>query len=356
MPSKQISPRGFTVIELLVAVGVTALLVSLMLTIVVNVMSGWNRSSGVLTTGNQARLAMDQISKDLQSAIIKRDGNVWLMATVQESGPSVTVAGVGTAQWSNVKPKTVAADASDSSGSIYLPPLPTSATPPPSLEDYRFGQGGLWLRMITSVSDNGGAGSLARISAPRAVSYQIVRTPLVSNGAEKRYFLFRSEVASDQTFTAGYNLAANIYNSVASGSLPGTVRHPDISNVIANNVIDFGVRVWVRGASGLEAIYPDTGDISFASAGADATPTPAQLADPSFVPVQLKDPGTGQVIPDNKRAYPEVIEVFMRILSEEGATQIDNLEKGLISGNWWDIAMANSEVYTRRIEIKAKSL
>jgi prepilin-type N-terminal cleavage/methylation domain-containing protein len=37
---KSSGPKGFTLIELMVAIGVTALLVSLMLTITINVMGG----------------------------------------------------------------------------------------------------------------------------------------------------------------------------------------------------------------------------------------------------------------------------------------------------------------------------
>jgi len=75
--------RAFTIIELLVAIGVTAILVTLMVTITINVLNAWNRSSGSLTAGNQARLVLDQISQDLQGVIIRRDLNVWLVATVQ---------------------------------------------------------------------------------------------------------------------------------------------------------------------------------------------------------------------------------------------------------------------------------
>ncbi len=173
---KRPGQKAFTIIELLVAVGVTALMVSLMLTIVVNVLGGWNRSSGSLTSGNQARLVLDQIGRDLQSAIIKRDGNGWVVATIQENQSNNGSAGVIGANWSPTNPKPSLAGSNDPSNlttSLVVPALVAPSTVP-IIEDYRFGQGGVWLRFFTTSPDTN-SGALHRISAPRAVAYQIVR-------------------------------------------------------------------------------------------------------------------------------------------------------------------------------------
>lgn len=347
---------GFTIIELLVAVGVTALLVSLMLTIVVNVMGGWNRSSGTLTSGNQARLVLDQISRDLQSAILKRDGNVWLAATIQQSQPTDggDAGMTGDASWpANAKPSGNAANETASTGSYYVP----SGTDP-RLEDYRFGQAGMWLRFISSVADTNA--SLDRLSAPRAVSYQIVRLPVVEGSSEVRYQLFRSEVGPRETFEEGYNLFSSVYNSTAapaSLTAAGIVRRPELlanperQYIIANNVVDFGVRVWARNAStnNLEIAFPVSGSAKKGFAATSNTtlvPTPA--------------PASGALAAaDIEYGFPEVIDVFVRVLTDEGISQIALLEdapSGYVApGTWWEIALANSRVYTRRIEIKAKS-
>ncbi|MET0262012.1 MAG: hypothetical protein ABW223_03890, partial [Rariglobus sp.] len=58
--------------------------------------------------------------------------------------------------------------------------------------------------------------------------------------------------------------------------------------------------------------------------------------------------------------FPDSVEVFVRILSAEGAQQLalfENPPTGYTpSGTWWDIVQANSRVYTRRVDLKAKGL
>lgn len=361
--------RAFTVIELLVAVGVTALLVSLMLTIVVNVMSGWNRSSGSLSAGNQARLVLDQVARDLQSAIIKRDGNGWLVATVQQNQTGVGLSGVSDAAWVSTKPSTTGTDPTITNASFLVP-----AGANPAIDDYRFGQGGVWLRFFSSVAganalDSSNTPMMQTLSAPRAVAYQIVRLPVVPGSAEVRYQLFRSEVrpghrepvlAARSTFAVGYDLldAGSLYNNpnnnndrgsknfgvliensggvtVDQGGEPGSIRRPDRNQLIANNVIDFGVRLWTRNASNQLVISFPT---STTNVGFAATSNPA-------APISGYNYG-----------FPEVAEVMVRVLTDEGVLLISNLEAGLIAGDWWEIALANSRVYSRRVEIKGRSL
>jgi hypothetical protein len=64
-----------------------------------------------------------------------------------------------------------------------------------------------------------------------------------------------------------------------------------------------------------------------------------------------------------------VIDVMLRVLTDEGAAQIANVEKNQTpalvvpikyNGNaqawWWGVATENSRVFTRRIVLNAKSL
>lgn len=305
--------RGFTIIELLVAVGVTALLVSLMLTIVVNVMGGWNRSSGTLTSGNQARTVLDILSRDLQSAIFKRDDNVWMAATFQTSGAGF--------EW-----------ASSGKPAVITIPTPTGSNPVPSLEDsYRFGQAGAWLRFFATIP---GSNSGTDISAPRAIAYQIVRRSVSSGSAEQSYFLQRSEETPADTFTKGYNLFSNVYY----GASP--LRAPTDDTVIANNVVDFGVRCFKRNTTtgNMDMIFPlSNSALCFAATSSTKT-------------------GSGPNEASPVSNFPDVVEVFVRVLTDEGAQQIANLEAGRITGDWWTIVNANSRVYSRRVDIKSTSL
>lgn len=306
--------RGVTLIELLVAVGVTALLVGLMLGIVINITKGWNRSAGSLESGNQARLVLDQITSDLQAAILRRDGNVWMAATVQTAGNADWTAGTG-------------------ANTLVIP-----TAVPPKLENYRFGPYGVWFRFFSTVPGTNVANDLTTLSAPRAVAYQIVRLPVVAGSTEIRYQLFRSEVTPDVTFRVGYNLLDAKYVSTDDGGSL-TVRQPSRANLIGNNVVDFGVRIY----EGATIKFP---------LGATPPPYAATSATVTSVPA-LAGYTTG---------VPDSVEVFVRILSNEGAQQLalfQNPPSGYTAPagtTWWDIVEANSRVYTRRVDLKAKGL
>lgn len=305
-PSRSIR-AAFTIVELLVAVAVTAVLVTFMVTVTSNVLSAWNRSSGVLSAGNQARTIMDQISQDLEGAIIRRGSDVMFAATIQADAPS------GLGSWSGVtKPQ--------ADSLAVLPPAPGVER---ALVEHRFGQAGVWLRFFTTPSDNtpdpvSGQVPLSNISAPRAVAYQMQRVDM--GGGQYSYLLYRSEVDPEQVFSLGYDLATSYTG--------GVIRNPSRQWIIGNDVIDFGIRLYERTASGgLTQIFP--------------------VKDEAIV---------GDFAASTTNGYPAVAEVFLRILSPEGVRQLAALEAGSITGDWWTIAEQNSQVYTRRIEIKSKGL
>jgi hypothetical protein len=60
--------------------------------------------------------------------------------------------------------------------------------------------------------------------------------------------------------------------------------------------------------------------------------------------------------------FPDEAEVFLRVLTAEGARQVALIENPPVNssaptaGNWWDVAVANSQVFTRRITFAARPL
>ena len=84
MQRKNLPKSGFTVLELLVAVSVTALLAGMLLNITSQVVSTQTQASGDLETNQVAQFILDRIQEDLHCAVYKNDGNVWMAATILE--------------------------------------------------------------------------------------------------------------------------------------------------------------------------------------------------------------------------------------------------------------------------------
>jgi type II secretory pathway pseudopilin PulG len=473
--------QAFTLIEIIVAIGVTVLMASFILAISNNVLRQWGRIAGRLNAEEQGVVALEQMAADLGSAVIKRDGRVWLAATIQPDqtgfGDSRGVSDIAEitgntgrtltySRWSalgkgTMKPFGLTSPYTpNSKGSSlvipsYLPPttatqvLTTSTninqpSGQPDLLSYRFGQAGVWLRMFVPTPDDNNGQPNDASGIYRAVSYQIVRMRQSATSQSYRYYLFRSVVrpfapsvaqgaarvqagANMQirsTFGAGYDFfrvfqrtdlypagthSANIsiYNNpnATGGLLPedaGNIRQPNISQVIANNVIDFGVRIWGRttDTSGrpmdvmlfpASRSYNSNPNLGFAASTEDGftrRDESGQLI-PAIQPSQsngtsytgwnsttammtyafaYNPTGTPGPPPVNtgRPCTPVYADILLRILDDEGARKIEALENDTSSGaaaqampagislageNWWRIAEEHSRVLTRRVQL-----
>ena len=65
---------GFTLLELLVAVSVTALLAAMLLNITSQVVTTQTEASGDLETNQAAQFILDRVQEDLQCAVYRNDG------------------------------------------------------------------------------------------------------------------------------------------------------------------------------------------------------------------------------------------------------------------------------------------
>jgi prepilin-type N-terminal cleavage/methylation domain-containing protein len=359
--------RAFTLIELLVAAAITAVMAGFVATIVSNVGSLWSQTSGRLSTGAQARFILDQLSLDLSSARFQDDGNVWLAANFVNASSNSGL-WVNALTVNNQKPNNTTSFIVGSA----------------SIADDRFGLAGVWLRFFSTSRGSNTAATPTTISAPVAVGYQIIRrfTAVTATNQNTGYFLHRAEVRPAATtgtaarpgvLESGYNITAAAYTtstvSTNNGStagdprsiqVPGTARGFD--SVIAENVIDLGFRAYVRDATqpgGLRLIFPVGPDGTSKTA---TTATRLQSKAPSNTPA-------GVLASTNTQPFPDVIDVMVRILTDEGARLIAAYEANppspaataLPTGvnaqqYWWQVALAHSQVYTRRIVITAQPL
>ncbi len=349
-----------------------------MIGITSNVMESWNRSRGSLASRNQAKLALDQLENDLEGLLLRKDGNVWFVVSITRQQPSVGGdAGISDANYTNRQSKPGGA-----AQSLRLNPSANSLVPP--IEELRFGHIGVWLRFFSIEADSNVR--IADLSGPRAISYQIARVPDRSglSGAtaafDRRYFLYRStaraaplnstNAPAPSTFGRGYNLLdTTAYRiagiTAATNGEPDSIRRPDRTAIIASDVVDFGVRVFVAAPDGrmVERFPVDRSDVG--------DPTPPQVW--AFVAYHGEAPPIPPFLPyptifqatDVAYGTPSEVEVFVRVLTEEGASTLRGLENpsaGYVPGiasttafadRWWEIAIANSEVYSRRIKVRA---
>jgi len=326
--------QGFTLLELLVAVSITLLLAGLMLAVVTNTLNLWHRTQDNFSTSAQAKLVLDMIGRDLHAAVFRKDDGTWLTVDVVNTTSTLTNHGWLTAGF--IKPV-------GSESQRLLPDASVGFAP--TIGNARFGLSGAWLRFVTTNVESSG-------SLPVAVSYQIARRPLSgsivsTSPAAVRYSLFRAAVGAENTLAAGNDVAVSAYGSTSVN--PGATRtaatltNPNTTDVLATNVVDFGVWLYVRGSGGgLRRVFPaDTSDTAHAA----------------------RD--TGSAADANR--FPDVLDIMLRLLTEQGATLLAEMESG--NGRitrpteyatdaewWWAVVEANSHVYTRRVEVKGGAL
>jgi prepilin-type N-terminal cleavage/methylation domain-containing protein len=334
---RSVSIRGFTLLELLMAVTITLVIAGLMLAVTTNVLNLWRRSQASHSQATTARQVFDLLEQDLQSAIHRRDTNRWLAADILDSLGSLSnhgwLLGPGVMKPAN-------------GGSLLPLPAPVAGGER-LLQNARFGLSGSWLRFVATNVESGG-------SLPTVVAYQIARRPvtgdpLAANPAAVRYSLYRSAISNADTFAAGYDVTSGGYASTTNNpsSTSSTayraarnVMNPSHANLLGSNVVDFGCWLYVRNPDRtLRRIYPaGTGDTSHQA--------------------------VGNSMADDTR-YPEVADLMLRILTEEGATVLEAIETGRVprppsyvndAAWWWSFVEANSKVFTRRIEIRGGAL
>jgi type II secretory pathway pseudopilin PulG len=307
---RRFHPAGFTLVELLVALGITLALAGIALAIVVNTLGIWHRVQGDFSGAVQARAVFDLIERDLQGALQRSDAGPWLATELADSATALR----DTHGWvvdapplGRIKPDGVL--------SLDAVPVADAFGRGSGIGRARFGLGGAWLRFF----------SLDRAGMPMAVSYELARCPAGGAGPP-HYFLVRA--TSTDPLARGWDVTAG-YDDVLAA--------PGPSAALADGVVDFGVWLYVRDPTadgGLRRLFP-TGATDLAR----------------FAPA-------GRNVASSAVAYPEVADVMVRVLTEEGTELLANLEsgRGRIAGatdaDWWSLVEAHSTVFVQRVELK----
>ncbi|BCX49208.1 prepilin-type cleavage/methylation protein [Haloferula helveola] len=78
---------GFTLIELMVAMGITAIIITVLVTITGVATDTWTRSRSEIRASRQAKTMLDTMAKDFESLVSRRGNNFeWLHAAIVQGG------------------------------------------------------------------------------------------------------------------------------------------------------------------------------------------------------------------------------------------------------------------------------
>lgn len=88
IPRTSPSSRGFTLMELMVAMAITTIIVTVLVSITSIALDTWNRSRAELRASRQAKSMIDVMARDFEALVTRRGNpNEWLSATTASSLP-----------------------------------------------------------------------------------------------------------------------------------------------------------------------------------------------------------------------------------------------------------------------------
>lgn len=295
MKSATIQTRrsAFTLIEIMVATVIMVVLVGLVIQITSQVLNVWNRSSGKLSANAEARIALDLLTQDLETAVFRNNGMQWLRAEDDTvNGPGGT----------------------------------TTAT--------------VALRLFSPALDRpDGPGDIC------GIAYQLdYRDPV--SGAEaagapddRLFILYRLLVNPKTTFD-------NLLGEGNQETLPGRLvpdwagesiigASPVGSNYLVSNIVQFEIDFYVEddGDPATPTQIPDNIDTIYG--GADAT----------------VGSGATSAVLSRPLSYADI---RLTVISDEGAELLQNIDQ--IPEDVEDVIREYGEVFTRRVNFLARPL
>jgi prepilin-type N-terminal cleavage/methylation domain-containing protein len=313
----RVSRNGFTLIELMAALGVTAVIGYFFISIGRDFVIAWDHVGDSVARETEARGALDTIARDFESAFFREGDDVMFAVDVLNDNSG--------AKWEGGTKRPIA-DGFD-----------------PSLHQY--GWAGLWVRMFTSAPSF------------NAVGYRIIRTTIKDGVGEARYMLYRNvasmkatvfeaEAALIEASSDVFDFESGMYLG-ASGYIVGT----DRANILAINVVDFGVRLYVY----------ETDPVNQDPSGDDAPdglrlifPADESSALESSVESLFHRGSTFLEAADDEDRYPDVVEVFLRVLNQDGADEILEMEEAGDDSLWVETVEKKSRLYRRYIRVSGK--
>ncbi len=226
--------RGFTLIEIMVAAVITVIMVGLVIQITGEVLKLWNRSMGRMSANEEARIAMELLTSDLEAAVLINNGQQWLRVEA-ESNVGVPTAGQTVA----LKLFTSALDRPDEQGNVS------------------------------------------------AVAYVLAYAPAYDGALSPSFVLFRNLAGSVETFEDLLGPGPGDPQLSLEDGFWDPAQITNTSNYLAGNIVDFKVFIYGVDDSGDKVVWNDTNedgiiDEDFIYGGTDSDD---QL--PSFAEIKL---------------------------------------------------------------------
>lgn len=307
MNSKQ---NGFTLVELVVALAITAVIGYFFISIGRDFAIAWDNVGNSVARETEARSALDTISRDFESAFFREGLDVMFAIDVLDDNSNAS------AEWETGPAERPSGDGFDTT-------------------NHEYGWAGCWIRLFcASPSLN-------------AVGYQIIRSTIKDTVGLPRYMLYRNVVSVEDTFDnsigSGFDLTSAVYTT------SGDVITPERPNILAVNVVDFGARLYVYEDPATDPSLDDAPDGLRLIFPADSS---SRLE--TTIPSGLWHEGNTFVGTTYENRYPDVVEIFIRILDEKGATELSAMEEGGLNDRWEEIVTENSKLYRRFIAVRGK--
>lgn len=300
-PRSTPSKRGFTLMELMVAMAITTIIVTVLVSITSIAIDTWNRSRAELRASRQAKAMVDTMARDFEALVTRRGNDYeWLSAEFPDK---------------NVGDKL---QSTNSSNLIFLSG---------STERYNGDIGG--------TADKGGDVS--------CIGYKLIyNDPIENNGQFKTFVLKRILVNPDDTFK---DLLAQKDLETAFGTY--ATKLDDVENFVCENVFQFTVTFFVEVTQG-------TGN----SAKTLTVPVTIGESASGQVTKSLKIKGTGidtSAAPSGvssdelKSGRIKAMEINLTVITDAGIDQLRN--RPFTGSQKSEFLMKNSYQYTKLVQL-----
>ncbi|MBD5779707.1 prepilin-type N-terminal cleavage/methylation domain-containing protein [Pelagicoccus sp. NFK12] len=309
--------RAFTLVELVVSLAITSVIAFFVFSFAASLADLWRNTEGGVDTELDAQIALDRIVMDLEAAIFQERQD--------PLGNAVPMFALSAIAKGDDDPYQV-------SFSNRWQDIDESARPAEWHFDpgqHRYGWAGSWLRFFTAAPSF------------NAVGYQVIRRPAFGDSSVDRYLLHRSLIRQDNTIAGGFDIVNGNYQD---GTTANAIASPRLDSAILEDVVDFGLRLYVFDES---------------MSGTDDSPRGLRLVFPADANGNLDindKEHLGSTLTGNNfgSRYPEVAEVFLRVLDDVGADLLIRLEAGETVSDYNEIVEKHSRLYQRMVRLPGR--